>query len=751
MSPAAAAHRATARAVACALACAIGTSSADDSRVVQLPDVEVVGTTPLPGLPSPLKDVAGNVQTFGASAFARQRPAHLAEFLEMNPSSVSVNSTSGNPFQPDVSFRGFVASPLLGTPQGLSVFVDGVRVNEVFADIVNWDLVPTSAIATLQVVPGSNPVFGLNTLGGALAIYTKDGARYPGTTLEGTAGSFGRRTFGFETGGAGETLDWYVNAHAHDEDGWREHSPSRVRQLFGKLGYERGDNAAALAVTLADNALSGTQTLPLTMFDRPAQAYTWPDWIKNRLAFANAQGAHRIGDIALVTGNVYYRGIRSDGFNSNVNGEFGTSQDEPPAFNVTSRLVSDGYGAATQLTLKPDVAGQHNRLAIGVAADFGRTGFQQAQQNAGITPDRETPGEGPFAQTVDVANDTRQLGLYATDTISIAERWSATLSARWNDARVAIRDRTGETPALNGTHRYRRLNPAAGLTYTPIADATVYASWSQGMRVPSPVELTCADPDAPCTLPNIFVADPPLKAVVATTAEIGMRRRLADQTFFDASVYRTDLDDDIQFISAGSGAVNSGYFRNIGRTRREGIELGGGVPIGKVSVVARYSFTNATFRTSFVAHSPNNSTADANGDIVVRSGDRMPGTPRHLFKLRTEWNPVETFSIAAALVAASRQYARGDENNADAFGQVPGYAVVNLDARWMFARNFELTANVNNVFNVRYQNFGILGTNFFRGPNDTFAPALAAPDAFRSPGAPIGAWIGIRYRFDASS
>ena len=93
---------------------------------------------------------------------------------------VSVNETQNNPYQPDVLFRGFTASPLLGTPQGLSVFQDGVRVNEPFGDAVNWDLIPVNAIADMILIPGSNPVFGLNTLGGSLSVTTKNGRTHKG-------------------------------------------------------------------------------------------------------------------------------------------------------------------------------------------------------------------------------------------------------------------------------------------------------------------------------------------------------------------------------------------------------------------------------------------------------------------------------------------------------------------------------------------------------------------------------------------
>jgi iron complex outermembrane recepter protein len=304
---------------------------------------------------------------------------------------------------------------------------------------------------------------------------------------------------------------------------------------------------------------------------------------------------------------------------------------------------------------------------------------------------------------------------------------------------------------LNGTNTYRRANPAAGATWNFTGESTLYANWSQGMRVPTPVELTCADPNAPCTLPNIFVADPPLLPVIGTTFEVGARGRWPLQGgargTWSAATYRTDLCNDIQFIAATSGAANSGYFQNIGQTRREGFELGASVSSDSLTVAAAYSYTRATFETAFVENSPNNSTATADGTIAVSPGDRIPGIPAQLLKLRATWSPLPPLDIGATLIAASGQYARGDENNLDKSGPVPGYAVLNLDRRYRFSPGWELFANVTNVFDTNFQNFGILGVNFFRGPGNAYAPALVQPEQFRAPGAPLGAWVGIRYAF----
>jgi outer membrane receptor protein involved in Fe transport len=271
------------------------------------------------------------------------------------------------------------------------------------------------------------------------------------------------------------------------------------------------------------------------------------------------------------------------------------------------------------------------------------------------------------------------------------------------------------------------------------------------MRVPTPVELTCANPNAPCTLPNIFVADPPLLPVIGTTFELGARGAWSmeggAQGRWSAAAYRTDLRNDIEFVAASSSAANSGYFQNIGRTRREGLELGASASRGSLTFAASYSYTRATFKTGFVENSPNNSTAGTDGTIAVNSGDRIPGIPAQLLKLRATWSPLPPLEIGATLIAASNQYARGDENNLDNGGPVPGYAVLNLDFRYRLCPGWELFANMTNAFDTRFQNFGILGINFFRGPGNSYAPALAQPEQFRAPGAPFGAWIGIRYAF----
>jgi iron complex outermembrane recepter protein len=725
--------------------------------------IDVIGTTPVPGLGTALEAVPASVQTYGAKEVGRQRPLSAADLLERNAGSVSLSSGQGNPFQHDVSYRGFTASPLLGTPQGLSLFLDGVRVNEPFGDVVNWELLPPSAIASVQLISGSTPALGLNTLGGALAIYTKSGSAYPGYSLSATGGSFGRLGGSFEAGGAAGHLDGFLTGNYVRDSGWALHNASRVAQLFGKVGHQTGRTDLDLSLVLADSSLEGTQTLPRSFLDTPREAYTYPDLNSNRVAHANLKGSLYLTPDLLLGGNAYFRKLRSVNTSSNQNDAFAPASvpGEPApstAFDDRSTIDQSGYGGALQLTVLGRIAGLKNQLALGAAADLGDVHFTQETQPAEFTADRGTVGTGAFVLQTDVETASRYYGVYATDTLSLEHGLSLTLSGRYDWARVRIENLGGpEDDALNGEHIFRRFNPLVGLAWTPRRWLTAFATYNEGMRVPTPMELTCADPTAPCKLPNNFLADPRLEKVVSRTAELGARGRIGGAGRWSAALFQTRLSDDIQFINdPTSGLLNAGFFANVGETRRRGVELALALRTGDVAWSASYGYLRATFETPFQFASTTNSAAvDTNGDgvgdtVLVRRGDHVPGIPEHTVKLQADWEVVRGLSIAASAQYASSIYARGDENNQDLNGRVPGYAIVQLEASYLIVKGLKLSARVDNLFDAGYSNFAVLGENAFTGPGRTFGPAVGvAPvvEQFRAVGAPRGAWLTLEYRF----
>ena len=722
--------------------------------------VEVIGTSPLPGLGTDKKDVPGNVQVYSSGDLSGQRQSNATDFLEQNATSITANAAQGNPFQPDVSFRGFTASPLLGTPQGVSVFQDGVRINEPFGDIVNWDLLPQSAIAGIQVIPGSNPMFGLNTLGGAIAVYTKSGADYPGASAEVSGGSFGRRTVEAEWGTSRGPVDFFITGNLFDDQGWADHNPSRVHQLFAKAGWQNDKTDLDASLTLADNSLQGTQTLPLSFLYDIHQAYTYPDININKLTFLTIKGSRFLSDAALFGGNLYYRHYRNSSVSSNVNDDFGSivpdsgAVDEIAATNDQSTITQDGYGGGLQMVLSGTPAGMKNQLTFGASLDVAQARFTQYSQDADLTALRGTVPAGDFQLATDADTDSRGYGVFAQNILNLTKQWTLTVSGRYNHVDIRVGDRTGTAPLLNGDTSFSRVNPSAGINFNPTDHLTAYAAYDEGARAPTAIELTCADPNAPCKLPNDFLADPPLKQVVSHTVEVGARGTVSKLWRWSAAVYRTRLSDDIEFISTSAGAGNAGYFANVGKTQRRGFELSGDGRLHSLTLSARYSFTDATFQSAFLQSSPDNSSADANGAIQVEPGDRIPSLPRQVLKLRLGYELTKQFSIGVNVLMSDGVYARGDENNQDVNGKLPGYTLVNLDAHYRPIPNLEIFARVNNLFDRRYYDFGILGQNFFTGPNRTFGPAAGfdpVSEQFRGPGAPLGAWIGVRYSLGAAA
>ena len=720
------------------------TAAGNKAEALETDKVEVVGTTPLPSIGTPINQVPSNVQTGSSKQIDQQQSLDLSEYLDNNLGSVNTSNTVANPYQADVQFRGFTASPLLGTPQGLSVYLDGVRVNEPFGDIVNWDLIPTNAIANINLIPGSNPLFGLNTLGGALAVHTKSGAEFPGFKATVYGGSWARRAFEFEAGGENKekNVDYFVAGNIFKENGWREHSSSDVKQIFGKVGWQNELSDLDLSIALADTLMEGTQAVPLSALNEPKKAYTYPDSIGNKMVMLNLKGSHFLTDDKLIAGNVYYRKNRTSGFNSNAASNSSSADPlDTNNQNVSAETDQDGYGGAFQLTLLNDLAGHKNQFTAGASTDFGRTDFTSDSFQATVEG-HETVTVNPQTLLAKVRLNTKNdyYGLYATDTFSFTNQWYMTLSGRYNVALIKLAgfsvDNTGTIGDLNGNHRYSRFNPAIGFNYNPSNNLGFYGGYNEGMRAATPVELSCADETRPCSLPNAFAADPDLKKVVAKTWEGGVRGKLANNLSWNAGAYNTENNDDIQFIASGI-VPNQGFFQNVGKTNRQGLEFGLNGKFNALTLAANYGFVDATYESDFTVGSAANSSKNTLDQINVSKGNRIPGIARQTLKLRAAYDVTPSWNIGTNVVMASGQFARGDENNQDVNGKVPGYAVVNLDTHYSINNHWKLFGKVNNLFDHDYATFGVLGNNIFNSQDEQF----------RSPAAPRAAWVGVSYEF----
>jgi len=767
---------------------------ANAATAEELPQITVIANTPLSGLGLPLDQIPANVQTGDSQDMRRQLTLDLADYLNNNFSGVNVNESAANPFQLDINYHGFTASPLLGTPQGLSVYVDGVRVNESFGDTVNWDLIPQSAISTVTLMSGSNPVFGLNTLGGALSVRTKSGHDNPGTEFEAYGGSFGRRSFEGETGGEFGNFDYFLTASYFDESGWRDFSPTRLWQGFGKVGWQDDKTDLDLSYTYADTSLYGNGAVPQSMLDfRRETSYT-PDYTQNLLSFVNLTGSRFLTQKLLLSGNVYYRHLATDTINGNVNDSYLDDNYSGPPFdcstppasraaltwcapaqNATGRVTQRTAGFALQLTDSHEVFGWANQATVGADYNDSSDTFSQTYQYGQFSAERMLVyEESPFNnQTViSLSGDNRIYGVFATDTLSPNALLHLTFSIRYNRNSETLDGYSVDTDigdfgagfaearSLAGDHTFSRLNPAFGFTVTPRAALTLYANYNEASRAPTVIELGCADPAVPCGLPNDFASDPGLQQVVARTAEMGVRGSLAEQKLvWSADAFRTLNSNDIQFVAT---ATNAGYFANVGSTRRQGIDVALGGRQGGWHWQVMYSLVDATFQSSFTVNAASNSTADANGDILVRPGDRMPLIPRQTGRLILDYQLGTRWNIGGNVVAASGSYLHGNENNANQAGatnaagayiagggRIPAYAVVNLQATFRISDRAELFARLVNLLDRQYATAGFLTSNSFN-PDGSFIsnPAGWTNEDAVSPAQPLGIWAGLRVHLE---
>jgi len=791
--------------------------------------IDVVEATPLPGIDLPLDEIPAPVQTASARDLEQTGAVDLADMLNKRLSGVHINENQENPYQPDVNYRGYTASPLMGTPEGISVYMDGVRQNQPFGDIVAWDLIPKIAISEVALMPGSNPLFGLNTLGGAVSIETKDGHSAPGVSLSVNGGSFGRRAGEAEYGGSNSKgLSWYVAGNLFREDGWRAHSPSEVRQSFGKVGWLHSKTSISLSFAYADNWLTGNGLQDFRFLEQNYRSvYSIPDIAWNRSPSFNLSLRHSVTGNLAFSGNAYFRYIRADTTNGNLNSQsFGADPYTLSAADIQA-LTAAGYsgfptsgnastepfpywsciaqglelsqpintctGIITDTFTKQNnygVSGQaswlvaHNHLTMGSAWDRSSMTLQQGtrfgyvgQDGITITPinafeDGSTNQDGvPVDTRVNLHGLINTFSLYASDTLNLGKSLALTFSGRYNRTPIDNVDRLPPAPvagvrgSLNGQYIFERFNPAAGLTYSLNRFAGVYFSYSEASRAPTAIELGCADPNEPCNLPNALVSDPPLKQVVTRTFEAGVRGSFETKLHWSAGWFRGVNDNDILFVA--SQQTGFGYFTNFGQTRREGAEVSVDGRVGKFTFGGNYTFVSATYQSPQTIDGGRNSTNDGgpgmDGNITIQPGDSIPQIPKNIFKAFAEYQPIAKISVDLDFDAVGRSFARGNENNRDqpdgvyylGPGFSPGYGVVNLGAHYQVQKRVQLFVQINNLLDHRYYTAAQLGSTPLNSSGSFVAQPFPAVDrnypirttTFYAPGAPIGAWGGIRFKF----
>lgn len=789
-------------AVAAALLCVL-TGVPAPAQAEEAEKIIVIGTTPVRQDDLNAGDFPGRIQSAGSEELAGSVSPDISSYLNRYFGGVHINSAQGNPLQVDLYYRGFAASPLLGLPMGMAVYQNGVRLNEPLGDTVNWDLVPMNAVAGLSLLSGSNPLYGLNTLGGAVVLEMKNGFTHPGHAVEMEGGSYERFIGNFESGGNNGEYAWYVNAQRFYDGGWRDLSKSWAENLYASFDW-RGERATlGLNYHRGRSDLKGNGLLPAGLLSTDRDAiFTAPDITENDMYMWALRGDYEISGDVRLSGNLYYRDNATDSFNGD-----GAEEEllEPPgedecndimtpagrpdgcdAVNNLSRRSQRAHGGVLELDFPLDWFGLEHDLNAGIGYYQGRSSFDSRVQYAVLDPiTRSTRGPrsitGEFSDDDDDITDVKtrveRTYLYLGDSISVNDRWTVNLAAFYHDSEIRLSDRSGDQPELNGSHDYDNFNWSTGAVWHWRSDMDFYGSYSESSRLPTPIELACSEEilaariasnpgdEVECRLPNAFLADPPLDEVISETFEFGVRGVAANGWLWSLGAFHTENNDDIIWQTTGRA---HGAFRNVDKTRRVGLEASLAGDYGRLDWRLNYTWLEATFEDDFEALvsedyealgatvrevCPDRGAGCAADEMVtvasVGKGDDIPGIPQHLFKAAADVAFTDRFSMGVDMIAVSDSHLRGDESNQ--LGKVSGYAVFNARASYRFD-NFEAFVLVENLFDRDYENFGLIGEEPQLGrENMAGDPSVLELNDERAlyyaPGAPLSVWGGVRMRF----
>ncbi|MGD9785608.1 MAG: TonB-dependent receptor [Hyphomicrobiaceae bacterium] len=751
---------------------------------------DLVRVAPIGGSEIAIEKVPGSVSTVSSQAIAESGSTEPQDVLQKQVPGIILGDAGGNDLRAQVDYRGFGSGSVNGFPQGLAVYQNGVRINEVFGDTVNWDVLPKNAISDMTVLSG-NPIFGLNAIGGAISIVMKDGFQFQGAEIDLMGGSFGRRQIGIEVGARSGAFAAYVAAEGIQDDGWRDFSPAEAKRAYVDLGFKGSRVEAHLNLTIADTFAGATAATPVELLaiDR-SRTYTSPQTTDIQVVMPSFNAAVKVTDTFTVSGLAYYRRFKSRVIDGNVaeiepcgvdptilcaeedgieepledtNGNNFNTADFDDPYGVIDRIRTDSesFGFGLQAVEKAKLFGHNNHFVMGLSYDQGKVRYGTSSEFGEIGPFFVVEGSGRileepddfFGRDVDVS--TRYLGLYFLNAFDVTDRLTFTFGGRFNHAKVDLVDLTGEFDGITSNHKFQRFNPTVGATYEVVPGITLYGGYSEANRAPTPAELACANPDNPCPIESFLTDDPPLKQVVSKTFELGLRGKMKSaggnqRLDWGIGLFQTTNQDDILFVA--SDVTGRGFFFNAGETLRRGLEASLKYKYGPLSVYASYAFIKATYETDNEFSSPAHPDAGPCADpmlpdicIQVQSGDNIPGIPNHRFKAGFDYFVTPRWKVGADLIAASGQHFFGDDANL--LGKLGGYTRVDVSTSFEVNDHIELYAYANNIFDRKY---GLFGTLFEadEAPGEVVAPGFMFDDP-RSvvPGAPAAIYGGVKIKY----
>jgi outer membrane receptor protein involved in Fe transport len=649
----------------------------------------------------------------------------VQEALQQLPG-VNLTDEQGNGFQQDLTMRGFTASPVTGLAQGVSIFLDGVRLNEPAAEEVNFDLVPLTEVERIEIIRGPSSVFGRNTLGGAVNVVTRRGGDRLEVEAQLEGASWRHREAHARVAGPLGPLDGYLAAGAFQGDGWRVEGGGKGARAFGKLGLRREGTDLALSYQAQQDRIQQAGSLPLSTLEQDRRAnYTAGDFFLPTLHLVTLNGTQRLGPGLSLAVNGFLRALDAEQYNSSY------LSPDTRMFNRTR-----SWGGAAQLEHQATLGRVHSRLSLGAEATGNEVRIRVHEEPNAQFGSAEDGSALPRL-LAELADDQAALGAFVQEGLRISEGplsgLGVTASLRYDRIGHDIVDTSPVNPgSATGAGSFEAWTPALGVAWSFAPRWLATASYTGGFRAPAFLELTCADAEAPCVGLQAGVAPDAtftqLQAVRSQALEAGLQASPLQGLTATVSVFRIDLRDDIYAVTpAGTTLV---YFQNVGATRRQGVEATLQLRRRHLDVDASYAYTRATFEDDLELATARTPT----GTQAVHPGDELPLTPNHRLDLMARVRPWPWLTVEAGGLYLGTQVYRGDEANEAP--RLPAYLVLRTGVmvRW---GEWEASLRVENLLDERYETFG------------TFAPdgkAAGQPVVpFLTPGTARRFVAGIRW------
>ena len=660
-------------------------TTAGAADTTRLPPIQVIGSILRRGAgPSVGSGIPARVSVIGRDRVQSWQPRTLGHLLERE-AGMSLYDDLGNSAKMTLVSRGFTASPVVGLPQGLSVFLDGVPVNEPDAGQVNFDLLPLEFVERIEILRGTASLLGPHSLGGAVNLVTQGGGESR-RELELRAGSFG--SYAARLSGAGgwaPRWSWFAGAGYDRDGGWRQLTDARRFNVLGSVARSGAKRGARLQAMFARSNAETAGSLPFSVYrDRPDSNLSSGD-------FEDLTQVHLAGSAYTAFGGGLGSAVAY--FRSNDAERFNVNQVTDPDVRNFARNQSAGANADWYTTF-PALAGTVGlRIGAGASSHRSRVRIFAERIEPGLTTHVESPITKADAFTV---------------LDYVAGRFSASAGARYDVTRVPFRNRLNS--ARDTTSMFQQLSPRGGITIALTDGVALFASVGRSFRPPALIELACADPNEPCPLPFALGDDPPLAPVIATTHEAGARW-LAGPLSLSASVYRTNVHNDIFLFpyddaNEPDGSTIDGFFANLAQTRREGVELTSRAALGSAALFANYAWGSATFRVSGVE--PFSIREEAGGGNAIEVGDRLPLIPQHTLTIGGSAPVTRAVRLGLEAQYTGDRVLRGDEANEEE--PLPGYVLLDGSLGVAF-RRWGLDLVARNLLNNRYATFGTFNIN----------------------------------------